>query len=244
MLYLISMNLKFLLFSLLLHGLGLLVFQIPQPNKIEVIVERPNFTIEIIDYEKPKKLIVQKQKNNEVPEDADFLSSHNQKVKKQTSGSKNLSLKDLAPKFEYSLLKSNLGSTPNQNSPSGDKIENVDLGFETAVNSKEFVYFSFYTRIRERLEAYWHPGVRDTLNNLLKTNSISLSQNRRTRLLITLNPQGQLIKVQVLSPSGIIDLDDEAINAFKKAEPFPNPPKGLVEEDGNIKINWDFIVER
>ena len=33
------------------------------------------------------------------------------------------------------------------------------------------------------------------------------------------------------SPSGVSELDDEAVRAFHAAAPFPNPPEGLVKDD-------------
>jgi protein TonB len=51
------------------------------------------------------------------------------------------------------------------------------------------------------------------------------------------------MRVQVVGESGVKDLDDAAVEAFRAAEPFPNPPKGIVDADGTIKINWDFILE-
>ena len=39
------------------------------------------------------------------------------------------------------------------------------------------------------------------------------------------------------------ELDDAAVEAFRQAAPFPNPPKGLIETDGTIKIRWNFVVE-
>jgi len=47
----------------------------------------------------------------------------------------------------------------------------------------------------------------------------------------------------VIGDSGIQDLDDAAIEAFKAAAPFPNPPKGVVENDGTVQIRWDFVLE-
>ncbi|HPI41531.1 MAG TPA: TonB family protein [Pseudobdellovibrionaceae bacterium] len=52
-----------------------------------------------------------------------------------------------------------------------------------------------------------------------------------------------MVKVQVIGDSGIQDLDDAAIEAFKAAAPFPNPPKGVVENDGTVQIRWDFVLE-
>jgi protein TonB len=72
---------------------------------------------------------------------------------------------------------------------------------------------------------------------------LASDEEKITRLIITLDINGKLIKVQVLGPSGITDLDDAAIEAFQAAAPFPNPPKGIVEADGTIKIRWDFVLE-
>ena len=47
----------------------------------------------------------------------------------------------------------------------------------------------------------------------------------------------------MLTQSGVIDLDSAAVEAFREAAPFPNPPKGMVEGDGTIKIRWDFVLE-
>ena len=47
----------------------------------------------------------------------------------------------------------------------------------------------------------------------------------------------------MVGQSGVTDLDEAAMEAFKQAAPFPNPPKGIVEKDGRIRIRWDFILE-
>ncbi|MDX9731530.1 MAG: TonB family protein, partial [Bdellovibrionales bacterium] len=64
-----------------------------------------------------------------------------------------------------------------------------------------------------------------------------------TSVIIILDEKGTLFRVQVVGASGIVDLDDAAVEAFRAAAPFPNPPKGIVEEDGTLKIRWDFVLE-
>jgi protein TonB len=71
----------------------------------------------------------------------------------------------------------------------------------------------------------------------------SVESDRITKLMIVLNSAGTLVKVQVLRDSGVSDLDDAAIEAFRAAAPFPNPPKGIIESDGTVKIRWDFVIE-
>ena len=47
----------------------------------------------------------------------------------------------------------------------------------------------------------------------------------------------------MIQTCGVDFLDDEALNAFRKAQPFINPPPLLVEADGLIHFNFGFIFE-
>ena len=59
-----------------------------------------------------------------------------------------------------------------------------------------------------------------------------------------LKPNGHLANVALESPSGLEFLDDEAIQAFRAAQPFPNPPRGLVDaNDGLIKFQFGFLFD-
>jgi protein TonB len=73
--------------------------------------------------------------------------------------------------------------------------------------------------------------------------TIASVEDRLTKVIIILDQKGTLIKVQVLDGSGVQDLDDAAVEAFRAAAPFPNPPKGIIDPDGTIKIRWDFVLE-
>ena len=129
-------------------------------------------------------------------------------------------------------------------SQSSDYLKNVDQGIETLLNTREFKYYTYYNRIRKQLSQYWEPKVREKVNTMFQQGrKIASAQDRTTKLLIVLNSTGTLVTVQVLSDSGVRDLDDAAIEAFRAAAPFPNPPKGIIETDGTVKIRWDFVLE-
>jgi TonB family protein len=68
-------------------------------------------------------------------------------------------------------------------------------------------------------------------------------KDRVTVLRVHLKPDGRVASVEVLNPSGVDFLDDEAVGAFKRAQPFPNPPQQLVEADGQIHFKFAFIFE-
>lgn len=141
---------------------------------------------------------------------------------------------------ERNLPKTNGGDA----SQSQDYLKNVDQGLETLLNTKEFKYYTYFNRIRRQLSQHWQPKVREKLTNMFRQGrSIASDQDKITKLLIILSPAGQLVNVQVISDSGVKDLDDAAIEAFRLAAPFPNPPKGIVDPDGTVKIRWDFVLE-
>jgi TonB family protein len=133
---------------------------------------------------------------------------------------------------------------PQQESTATDKLEDTDQSLMTQLNTKEYKYYGYYTRIRQQLNQWWQPKVKEKVSKLMSTGrTIASKENKNTKVIIVLDTAGALVKVQVLGASGIRELDDAAVEAFRQAAPFPNPPKGIVDADGTIKIRWDFIVE-
>jgi protein TonB len=125
-----------------------------------------------------------------------------------------------------------------------DYIKALDPGLETLLSTREFVYYTYYARIRRQLNQYWGPKVKEKLVAMYKQGrQIASSEDKITRCLVTLDNQGKLVRVQIIGISGVHELDEAAVDAFKAAAPFPNPPAGIVDEDKTIKIRWDFILE-
>jgi TonB family protein len=154
-------------------------------------------------------------------------------------------LKDLTPKFSLTPGPKAPALDENGNpSMTDDHIQNVEKGMQTLLSTREFVYYAYYNRIKDALRQHWEPNVREKVKIIYRQGrTIASSKDRVTQVLVTLNPDGELVKVEVLTQSGVMDLDSAAVEAFRQAAPFPNPPKGMVEADGTIKIRWDFVLE-
>ncbi len=153
---------------------------------------------------------------------------------------------DVYDKMQNKNKQKSLRQTANSQeaSTSTDKLEGVDQSLMTQLNTREYKYYGYYTRIRTQLNQWWQPKVQEKVTKLMsKGRTIAATANKNTKVIIVLNDAGNLVKVQVLGASGVRELDDAAVEAFRQAAPFPNPPKGLVDADGTIKIRWDFIVE-
>lgn len=149
---------------------------------------------------------------------------------------------NLKPKMDLSeMVERGEGSSASQ---TDDHLEDVATGMETVLNTREFLYYSYYARIKNKIRQYWEPIIKEKITRVIKQGrTLASSSNRVTQIIIILDERGELVKVQIVGESGLADLDDAAVEAFRAAAPFPNPPKGMIEEDGRIRIRWDFILE-
>ena len=121
-----------------------------------------------------------------------------------------------------------------------DALRDIDDGDETALNSKRWRFASFFNRVKRQVAEHWHPD--EVYRQRDPTGSVYGRRNRYTELRIQLKPDGRLSNVALAQPSGLEFLDDEAVEAFKEAEPFPNPPRQLIE-NGTINFGFGFLFD-
>jgi TonB family protein len=122
-----------------------------------------------------------------------------------------------------------------------DHLEEVDSGDETALNAKRFIYASFFNRLKRSVAQNWDPAT--VWRRIDPTGSVNGFKTRVTEVRVSLSPKGELSKIVVTSPSGVGDLDDEAVRAFHAAAPFPNPPKELINSENLIVFAFSFYFE-
>jgi len=126
----------------------------------------------------------------------------------------------------------------------GQYIQGLKQGETSALNTKEFIFFSYFERVRRQLDQTWQPMVRGQIDRIYKTGRhLATQTDFVTRTMITINTKGEIVRVQLLQESGAVDLDSAAIGALNKAGPYPNPPKGLLDDEGNAQIRWDFVLK-
>ncbi len=123
-----------------------------------------------------------------------------------------------------------------------DFLPGVAPGSHTLLNTREFTYYSYFSRMNEQLYWRWVQYFRRELPaSLIRRNSKRKRQRLfSTGLYVHLSPQGEVQDIRVIKSSGAEDIDSAALHAFLSAEPFPNPPGGLVEEDGYIHVRQSF----
>jgi TonB family protein len=128
-------------------------------------------------------------------------------------------------------------------SSTNDYVEHVALGDFTQLNTVEYKYYGFYHRIRQKLEQFWGKSLKEKAQALYKSGRrLPASDLYTTSLRITMNTQGEIVKVQIQSSSGVRELDEAATESFNEAGPFPNPPQGMLV-NGQATIEWGFVVK-
>jgi TonB family protein len=121
-----------------------------------------------------------------------------------------------------------------------DHLEEIDSGDETALSAKRWVYASFFNRLKRQVAQNWDPATVWRRTDPQGTHHGF--KTRVTEVRVSLSPQGKLVKIVVTAPSGVTELDDEAVRAFHASSPFPNPPDGLVK-DNQITFAFSFYFE-
>lgn len=125
--------------------------------------------------------------------------------------------------------------------PAPDHVEGVDEGDGTFLNTREWKFASFFNRVKRNVSETWDPITE--LRRRDPTGEIYAWKTRHTLLSVTLSPDGKVADVYVEKSSGVDFLDREAIAAFQRAQPFPNPPRGLVDGNGQIRFQFGFFLE-
>ena len=118
--------------------------------------------------------------------------------------------------------------------------EDVEEGDGTFLNTKSWKYATYFNRIRESVGNAWKP-VKE-IDRRDPDRSLYLFKDRLTVLSVTLDEKGGLKDVKVVRSSNVDFLDRVAVEAFEQAQPFSNPPAGLVNAQGEIRYVLGFEV--
>jgi TonB family protein len=124
-----------------------------------------------------------------------------------------------------------------------ENIPGVEEGAFTALNTDQFTYYAFFSRINEQIRSRWVSNVRGYVSQLSQHEMEALSKyDRQTVIEIVLTKDGRFSASMVHQSSGDRRLDQTTLEAFRAATPFLNPPSGLVESDGMIHLKYGFMV--
>ncbi|MGZ3768358.1 MAG: energy transducer TonB family protein [Bdellovibrio sp.] len=200
---------------------------------------------------------------------AKFLSEKKQRVREETQAAKsgmtanrsNLTLAGQDKKTKTDNIKERLNKDGYQSvdisrglqemnqfeqgtSTIGESMpKEMKVGSFTALNTDRYLFYTFYARMEELIRYRWESKVQQAIHHFDSRTLIQASdRNWVTQVEFLLDKNGILRQALVMKESGILPFDSAAINAFKEAKVFPNPPAEMVEDDGYIHIKFSFTV--
>jgi TonB family protein len=125
--------------------------------------------------------------------------------------------------------------------PAPDHLDGIEEGEGTYLNARSFKYATYFNRIKQQVAANWDPLT--PLEARDPDRSMFGYKDRFTLLGVTLDDTGHVKSLVVEQTSGVEFLDRAAMTAFRTAQPFMNPPRGIVDERGEIKFSFGFFLE-
>jgi hypothetical protein len=128
-------------------------------------------------------------------------------------------------------------------STSNQHIPRVQDGGFTALNTDQFVFYTFYARIREQIYNRWVQNMSNFVSSTPRSEIKRLAQRQQvTQIEVILNADGQFLRAQLHRQSQSTALDEVTVAALRSAAPFINPPSEIVSEDGLIHLHYQFYV--
>jgi TonB family protein len=122
-------------------------------------------------------------------------------------------------------------------------LKGVRQGNQTVLNTDKVLYASFINRIADEIYDVWVRYCEEGVKDIYRRGAKLEANVFVTKLNVVMNPRGELSSLQILQSSGISELDEAPKKAFWESEPFPNPPKQLMEADGFIRLTYEFQFE-
>ncbi|MFY0523809.1 energy transducer TonB family protein [Archangium gephyra] len=128
-----------------------------------------------------------------------------------------------------------IGGAPN------DHLKDAEEGDGTYLNTREWKYASFFNRVKQSVGTQWDPN--SALMRRDPTGQTYSGKDRYTLVNVTLDENGRVANITIEKSCGLDFLDLAAVESFKKAQPFPNPPPGLLEDNSKVRFKFGFFME-
>lgn len=120
-------------------------------------------------------------------------------------------------------------------------IPEVQPGNHTGVNAHRNVYAGYIARIHRKIHIRWANGYLMSLDTSRSYGDPLNNPRLRTILEFVIDAStGNVENVNIVSTSGELQFDAEAVAISQSVGPHPSPPPEIVSPNGRIYIHWAF----
>ena len=111
---------------------------------------------------------------------------------------------------------------------------------ETSLNAYAFRYATYFNRMADAVRVFWSA---EGLRRVDPHGNIYGIEDRTTILALTIDREGHVVDLAVRDSSGVAAVDDDALMAVKKSEPYLHPPTGLFRGEPTTTFTFRFTIE-
>ncbi len=122
-----------------------------------------------------------------------------------------------------------------------EEVPDVPEGVETAIPTVGDPYAAYMNEVRRAIRSNWRGSEVYRRYPELLSNEDALV--RRSELVVRIEPDGTLAEATVTERSGVPALDDEAVSAFARSEPFPAVPPSLRGKGGQLAFRFGLTLD-
>ena len=126
--------------------------------------------------------------------------------------------------------------------PSMDGFRDAEEGDETWLSSREFRFATFLNEMRRAIGETWYPSVEAAIRERDPEGKNVFYRERTVVLYLTLGPTGEVRRLTVAESSDVPFVDEVAVAAVRKAQPFANPPSAMFGPDGVARVPFAFTI--
>jgi TonB family protein len=122
-----------------------------------------------------------------------------------------------------------------------DDIAEAEPAEDAMVRARKSALAAFIVGVQHQVREHWNP--KEVYRRADPTLTSLTDQGRRTELQLRVRGNGALEGAQVISGSGMAELDEEALAACQRAQPFPRPPPEVLDGNGRIVFSFGFELD-
>lgn len=118
----------------------------------------------------------------------------------------------------------------------------VPIGEMTALNTDQYLFYSFFARVQTQVYYRWEQRVRESISYVTRRGTlIPRKDTWTTQIEVVLDKDGYFEDYNIEIESGLKEFDEAAVYAFREGAPFLNPPEDLVK-DGKLRLKYNLQV--
>lgn len=118
-------------------------------------------------------------------------------------------------------------------------IPEVKPGNQTALGTRAAPFALYLAKMHRNIHELWGFGFLADLDNKPASSELN-DRELKVTMEIVLTPDGEVDKVTIVRPSGVLTFDVAAVDTVHAAGPYGAPPDAIRSKDGKVYLHWTF----